>query len=97
MLARSPISSYMGELPNSHGRTLTDESYIMHGTLSVPWLLYYGLWEKCCSARPDPGYRITEMGIGSGSCHDNGYFASLLAGRPDGNLNVLAQSREKVH
>jgi hypothetical protein len=27
-------SSYMGELPNSHGRTLTDESYVMHGILS---------------------------------------------------------------
>jgi len=27
-------SSYMGELPNSHGRTLTDKSYVMHGILS---------------------------------------------------------------
>jgi hypothetical protein len=24
----------MGELPNSHGRTLTDKSYVMHGILS---------------------------------------------------------------
>jgi len=30
----TPPSSYMGELPNSHGRTLTDESYVMHGILS---------------------------------------------------------------
>jgi hypothetical protein len=26
-----PPSSYMGELPNSHGRTLTDKSYVLHG------------------------------------------------------------------
>jgi hypothetical protein len=33
-LPLTPPSSYMGELPNSHGRTLTDESYVMHGILS---------------------------------------------------------------
>ena len=27
----TPPSSYMGELPNSHGRTLTDKSYVLHG------------------------------------------------------------------
>jgi hypothetical protein len=25
---------HMGELPNSHGRTLTDKSYVMHSILS---------------------------------------------------------------
>jgi hypothetical protein len=30
-------SSYMGELPNSHGRTLTDKSYVMPGILSGTW------------------------------------------------------------
>ncbi|MDD1777200.1 MAG: hypothetical protein LUQ65_03455 [Candidatus Helarchaeota archaeon] len=25
------ISSYVGELPNSHGRTSTDKSYVLHG------------------------------------------------------------------
>ena len=29
----------MGELPNSHGRTLTDESYVMHGILSGTFAL----------------------------------------------------------
>ena len=38
-----------------------------------------------------------EMGIESGSCDDNGYFASVLACRPDGDLNVLAQGHEKAH
>ena len=33
-LPLAPPSSYMGELPNSHGRTLTDESYVIHGILS---------------------------------------------------------------
>jgi hypothetical protein len=33
-LPLTPPSSYMGELPNSHGRTLTDESYVMQGILS---------------------------------------------------------------
>jgi len=28
-------SSYMGELPNSHGRTLTDKSYVLHGIPKV--------------------------------------------------------------
>jgi hypothetical protein len=28
----------MGELPNSHGRTLTDKSYVMHGILSGTYL-----------------------------------------------------------
>ncbi len=27
----TPPSSYMGELPNSHGRTLTNKSYVLHG------------------------------------------------------------------
>jgi len=27
----TPPSSYVGELPNSHGRTLTDKSYVLHG------------------------------------------------------------------
>jgi hypothetical protein len=36
MPARPPISNYMSELPNSQGRTLTDESYGMHGILSGP-------------------------------------------------------------
>jgi hypothetical protein len=31
----TPPSSYMGELPNSHGRTLTDKSYVLHG---IPYL-----------------------------------------------------------
>ena len=44
-----------------------------------------------------PRIPTAEMGAGSGSCDDNGYFASLLACRPDGDLNVLAQGREKVH
>jgi hypothetical protein len=30
----SPISSYKGERPNSHGWILTGESYVMHGILS---------------------------------------------------------------
>jgi hypothetical protein len=30
-LPLTPPSSYMGELPNSHGRTLTDKSYVLHG------------------------------------------------------------------
>ena len=33
-LPLAPPSSYMGELPNSHGRTLTDKSYVIHGILS---------------------------------------------------------------
>jgi hypothetical protein len=37
-LARPPISSYMGELPNSHVRTLTDKSYVMHGIPSGTYL-----------------------------------------------------------
>ncbi len=27
----TPPSSYVGELPNSHGRTLTNKSYVLHG------------------------------------------------------------------
>jgi hypothetical protein len=27
----TPPSSYVGELPNSHGRTLTNQSYVLHG------------------------------------------------------------------
>jgi len=30
-LPLAPPSSYVGELPNSHGRTLTDKSCVMHG------------------------------------------------------------------
>ncbi len=30
----APPSSYMGELPNSHGWALADESYVLHGILS---------------------------------------------------------------
>ena len=33
-LPLTPPSSYVGELPNSHGRTLTDESYVVHGIRS---------------------------------------------------------------
>jgi hypothetical protein len=33
-------SSYVGELPNSHGRTLTDKSYVIHGIRSI---LFYDL------------------------------------------------------
>jgi hypothetical protein len=36
-LACPAISVYKGELLNSHGRTLTDESYVMHGILSGTW------------------------------------------------------------
>jgi len=37
-LPLTPPSSYMGELPNSHGRTLTDKPYVMHGILSGTYL-----------------------------------------------------------
>jgi hypothetical protein len=33
-MSRSTPSSYVGELPNSHGRTLADESNVMQGILS---------------------------------------------------------------
>jgi hypothetical protein len=33
-LPLTPPSSYMGELPNSHGRPLINEPYVMHGILS---------------------------------------------------------------
>jgi len=36
-LPLTPPSSYVGELPNSHGRTSTDKSYVLH---SMPY--------KCC-------------------------------------------------
>lgn len=32
--ARPPISNYMSELPNSYGRALTVEPYVIHGILS---------------------------------------------------------------
>ena len=37
------------------------------------------------------------MGTGSGSCDDKGYFTTGFACGSDGDLNVLAQGREKVH
>jgi len=30
----TPPAGYMGALPNSHGRTLTDKPNVMHGILS---------------------------------------------------------------
>ena len=44
-----------------------------------------------------PEFPPTEMGAANASGDDNGYFASRFACRPDGDLNVLAQGREKVH
>ena len=39
-LPLTPPSSYMGELPNSHGRTLTDKSCVLHGIRSSLRLTY---------------------------------------------------------
>jgi hypothetical protein len=40
-LPLTPPSSYVGELPNSHGRTLTDWSYVLHGIPyeAVRWVM----------------------------------------------------------
>jgi hypothetical protein len=51
-LPLTPPSSYVGELPNSHGRTLTGKSYVLHG---IPYLfspaivVNLGNYRKKCS------------------------------------------------
>jgi hypothetical protein len=40
--------------------------------------------------------RLFDFQAGSGSGDDNGYFATVLACRPYGDMDVLAQGREKV-
>src|SRR3972149_7431702 len=48
--------------------------------------------------RPDPDAELLLLKeAGSGLCDDKGHFATALACRPDGDLNVLAQGHEKVH
>jgi hypothetical protein len=55
-LPLAPPSSYMGELPNSHGRTLTDKSYVIHGILSrtgkfsLLAIFVFPLCEPCVSS-----------------------------------------------
>ncbi len=41
-LLPTPPPSYVGELPNSHGRTLTDKSYVIHGIRTLVQMQIWG-------------------------------------------------------